>query len=297
MNSKSKISVVIPTWNGSKTIAACISSLQKQTHPPTEIIVVANGSSDGTPDIVSRGFPKVKLIRLPKNTGVSGGRNTGIQAAEKKSEYIFIFDHDMTADTEMLEKLLETARKNSADIVTPKIYYKKSNNHIWSAGTGINLWTGQVLFRNGIDRGQYNRDEKVQVTPAAMLISQQVVNTIGNFDERIFASWEDTELCFRASKAGFKIYYSSQAVAYHDLSLDSRDEAMRLLNRYPFQIGRNRIVFMRRFGKSWPVFLAFLPVYIFYYGWLALRYKQFRGYWIFLEGTASGLIESAKIHR
>ncbi len=291
-----RISVVIPTWNGSKTIETCISSLQKQSLPPTEIIVVDNGSSDKTAQIVSKRFPKVKLICLPTNTGVSGGRNTGITAAGKKSSHIFVFDHDMIADPRLLAELVSTANRHSAGIVTPKIYYLRPKNFIWAAGTGINLWTGQVLFRNGIDKGQFDQETEVQVTPAAMLISRQVLNTIGNFDERIFASWEDTDFCFRASHAGFTIYYSPKAIAYHNLSFDIKDEAGRLLTRYPFQIGRNRIVFMKRFGKSWPVFLIFLPVYILYYGYLALKFWQFRGYLLFLKGTASGLIKSVKIH-
>lgn len=289
MSTKPKISVVIPTWNGSRTISACILSLLKQTLPPSEIIVVDNGSSDNTPGIVTKSFPQIKLVCLPQNTGVSGGRNTGIKVADKKSDYIFVFDHDMTADKKMLQKLFETAQRNSGDIVTPKIYYKGVKNRIWAAGTGINLWTGQVLFRNGEDTGQFNHEEEVQVAPAAMLISGKVISKIGGFDEKIFASWEDTDLCFRASRAGFKIYYSPQAVAFHDLSIDPKDEAIRLLNRYPFQIGRNRVLFMKRYGNSWPIFLLFLPIYIFYYGYLAIRYRQFRGYWKFLEGTIAGL--------
>lgn len=290
------VSAIVPTWNGSKTISACIASLQKQALRFNEIIVVDNGSTDGTENIISRQFPKVRLMRLAKNTGVSGGRNTGIDIASKRSGYIFIFDHDMVADDQMLAEMVKTANRRSADIVTPKIYYQKPKNFIWSAGTDVNLWTGQVLFRNGLDVGQFESEEAVQVAPAAMLLSRRLLNKIGVFDEQIFASWEDTDLCFRAAKTGFKIYYSPRAIAYHAISINPRDEAKRLLTRYPFQIGQNRIIFMKRFGRSWIIFLFFLPVYIVYYGLLALKYWQFSGYWLFIKGTVSGLVKSVKIH-
>lgn len=283
-----KISVIVPTWNGSKTIAACIKSLFNQSSRPAEIIVVDNASTDSTARIVSR-FKQVKLVKLAINTGVVGGRNAGIRTASPGSDYLFFFDHDMVADRNMIKHLLDTSRKQNAGITTPKIYYLHDKNHIWAAGTGINVFTGQVLFRNGQDIGQFDKNEPVQVAPAAILVRREVIGKIGGFDPLFVSSWEDADFCFRAKKAGFSTYYSPQAIAFHDIEFDPRADARRLLGRYGFYIGQNRILFMKRFGKNFRLFLlVFMPVYLIYYLYLALRYRQITKYANYLSGTWSG---------
>lgn len=284
-----KISVVIPTYNSWKTLKDCIYSIQNQTLKPYEIIVIDNASTDGTPKNVKRNFRKVKLVQMDRNTGVSGGRNAGIKAASKNSSFIFFFDHDMVADQKMLEELVGvTNKKRKNGIVTPKIYYWEDKNRIWSAGTGMNLLTGQVLFRGGQDEGQFDKVEEVQVAPAAFLVGKKVIEKIGGFDEKYFATYEDTDFSFRARKGGFKIYYSPKAVAYHKISTDPKKEADRLLSR-AYWVGKYRVLFMKDFGKNFFVFLFFLPVFIIYYLILALRYNRFSSWVNFVSGTVSGI--------
>ena len=171
-----KVSVIIPTLNSWGTLKSCIASIYKQTYKPAEIIVVDNASSDGTSENVRREFPKVKLITLERNTGVTGGRNSGIDNANKDSRYLLFFDHDMVAYRNMLKNLLNILEKDfSYGIVTPKIFYWKDKKKVWAAGTNINLWTGRILFRGGRDKGQFEKVEEVQVAPAAMLVKRKVI--------------------------------------------------------------------------------------------------------------------------
>lgn len=285
-----KVSVIIPTWNGEKTIKACIKSVLSQTLKPYEIIIVDNASTDGTAKEVSKVKSKlINLIENKKNLGAAGGRNTGLKKVSEKSDYAFLFDHDMVADKNMLAELVKTSQKFNSDLVTPKIYYLKPKNLIWAAGTDVNLWTGQVLFRGGKDTGQFDEEVEVGVAPAAMLISRKILNKEIKFDQEIFAVWEDTDFSFKVKKKGFKIFYSPEAVAYHDLEHDPKAEAERLLTRYAYCVGRNRIIFMKRYAKSYLIFLMFLPIYLFYYLKLALEYKKPTGYTKFLKGTLDGL--------
>lgn len=284
-----KISVIIPAYNSWKTLRSCIVSIEKQTLAPLEIVVVDNASKDQTATKVEKFFPKVKLIRMKTNTGVTGGRNAGIFSASKKADYLFFFDHDMVADRSMLKNLVEVAEGSSEiGIVTPKIYYWEDKNRIWSAGTGMNLWTGQVLFRGGKDVGQYGRVEEVQVAPAAMLVRMGTIKKIKKFDNRYFAVYEDTDFCFRAKRAGFKTFYAPGAVAYHKLSTAPQDEAGRLLGR-GYWVGRNRVLFMKDFGKNFMIFLLFLPLLSAYYLYTAVKYRNFAGGASFLRGTLAGL--------
>jgi hypothetical protein len=292
-NKKTKISVVIPTFGNSwKTLRKCIDSILSQTFLPTEILIIDNSSSDDTFNKISSlksQISDIKLFRNNINLGVTGGRNRGIQKAAISSDYIFFFDHDMYAEKHMLVELLQVAESDeNIGIVTPKIFYWRDKKRIWAAGTGINLWTGQVLFRGGRDEGKYEKVEEVQVAPAAMLVKKKVIQKIGDFDNNYFATYEDTDYSFRARRAGFKVYYAPRAVAYHDLPIDLKEESIRLLSR-SYLVGRNRILFMKKFGKNFLIFTLFLPVYVFYYLLLSLKNKRFNAWREFLRGTAIGL--------
>ncbi len=284
-----KISVVIPTYNSVGTLKSCIESVYTQTLKPHEVIIVDNNSTDGTWSLLNKYFPTAKKVRLKKNTGVTGGRNTGIQSLSKDFDMVFFFDHDMVADKKMLERSWEVLDKNpDVGIVTPKIYYWEDKTNIWSAGTGINLWSGQVLFRGGIDTGQYQTIEEVQVAPAAMLVRKEVINKIKKFDNRYFATYEDTDFCFRAKKMGFKTYYTPEAISYHKIPLNKEMESIRLISRL-YWIGRNRVIFMRDFGKSFIVFLFFIPVFSLYYLILCIKNNSLGKWWSFMKGTFDGL--------
>ncbi len=285
-----KTSVIIPTYNSWKTLNPCISSIKNQTVKPKEIIVIDNASTDGTSKLVRRFFPTVKLITLDKNTGVTGGRNMGIRNASQ-SDYLLFFDHDMVADKNMLRQLMDVAVINkNIGIVTPKIYYFGNKKRIWSAGTGINLWTGQILFRGGQDFGQYDQADEVQVAPAAIFVKKELISRLKFFDDCYFATYEDTDFCFRAKKLGFKTFYAPKAHAYHKLSWNPKDDAIRVLSR-AYWVGRNRIIFMKKFGKNFFIFVMFfLPVFIIYYFVLALKNKRPENWLTFVRGTLSGLV-------
>lgn len=285
--SNCKVSVVIPTYNSVKTLEKCIDSILKQTHKPFEVIVVDNNSSDHTYQKIRKNFPFVRVFRLSKNYGVTGGRNYGYYYASRKSEYVLFFDHDMIADKNMLKNMLEVANSDhKIGIVTPKIYYFSDKKIIWSAGTDINLWTGRVIFRSGKDEGQYNKDQEVGVAPACLLVKRRLLESL-RFDNKYFATFEDTDFCFRAKNIGYLTYYSSKAKAYHDISMDKEKEAYRLLDR-GYYVARNRIIFMKEFGKI--TFLFFIPLYAFYYLKLAIKYRKFKSWFNYLKGVIDGIL-------
>lgn len=290
MNRISKtISVVIPTYNSWDTLKKCILSIQKQSLKPKEIIVIDNSSTDNTSEKVKVKFPQIKLVSLNKNTGVTGGRNMGIKKANPVSDYLLFLDHDMVADINMLKELVKIAQSRpDIGLVTPKIYYWGNRKRIWSAGTGINLWTGRIVFRGGEDKGQYENVEEVQVAPAAILVKRGVINKIKSFDDDYFVTYEDTDFCFRAREKKFKTFYAPKAVAYHILSWNPKDDADRVLSR-SYWVGKNRVVFMKRFGKSFPIFSFFMILFVLYYLQLALRCNKFPDWLKFVQGTWEGL--------
>ncbi len=287
-----KVSVIIPTLNSWTSLKSCLISLYNQSLKPFEIIVVDNGSSDDTSRNIKREFHEVNLIGLKQNTGVTGGRNVGIEKADRKSDYLLFFDHDMIADKSMINNLVSFAKKDPAyGILTPKIFYWEDKKRVWAAGTNINLWTGQVLFRGGKDRGQFNKIEEVQVAPAAILVKREVIDAIKKFDDRYFATYEDTDFCFRARQHNFKTIYIPTAIAFHKISPESKDERKRLLSR-SFWIGRNRVLFMKDFGKNYLIFLLFSLVYLLYFIKMSLEQKNLIGLRNYLKGYIAGILSS-----
>jgi GT2 family glycosyltransferase len=290
---KNKISVVIPTQNHKKDVIDAVKSLLLQSYPVYEIIVIDNASSDNTVTTLKKLIPsrRLSIIENSENFGVTGGRNIGLLAA--KGDYILFFDHDIVADKMMVEKLakcLESDKK--IGIATPKIYYFDKRNIIWSAGTDVNLWTGQTTFYGGNDTGQYNTNREVAVAPAVLLVKKKVINKIGNFDQIYFATYEDTDFCFRARKQGFKTYYAPLAVAYHKIPFNTDDSNRRLLLR-AYWIGRNRVIFMKKYSKNFILFLILSPIFFIYYLWLAIRYHTGRAVILYSKGFVNGLIDKS----
>lgn len=295
-----RISVVIPTYSSWETLKNCLESIYKQTLQPNEVIVVDNGLTEGTYQKISayakamadKQNSKFKILKNKKNLGVTGGRNRGIKEADKNSDYIFFFDHDMVADKNMLQELVNVAQiKKEIGIVTPKIYYWWAKNVIWAAGTDVNLLTGQTIFYGGKDMGQYDEAREVAVAPAAILVKNEVVETIKRFDPIYFATYEDTDFCFRAKDRGFITYYAPHAIAYHNIPYDEKYATQRLLER-TYWIGRNRVIFMKRYGKNFPLFLLFIPIFFSYYAYLSIKHAKTKPILEFTRGTIEGLFIS-----
>lgn len=290
---KDSIIAVIPTYNQKKDVKEAVVSLLKQTVPLKKIVVIDNASTDNTSEYLNKyieenGLKTVSIIRNKRNEGVTGGRNRGIEYA-KDAKYVLFFDHDMVAKSTMLEELLNTAKADkNIGIVTPKIYYWDEKNIIWSAGTDVNLTTGQTLFRGGEDKGQYEEAEEVAVAPAVLLVKHKVLKKIHKFDPVYFATYEDTDFCFRAKKARFSTFYAPKAVAYHKIPLDEDLSNKRLLER-SYWVARNRMIFMKRFGENFLVFLLISPAFMVYYLILSVRYKKIIPIWRYLYGSVVGI--------
>jgi GT2 family glycosyltransferase len=218
-----KIFVVIPNWNGADLIAECLESLQKQSLK-SEIVVVDNGSVDESVSIIQAHFPDVHLVRLPENTGFSGGVNTGIEyAMSQNADAIALFNNDAVAEKSWLAELVRVMDENpEAGIITCKLI-RADGLHLDSTGESYSVW-GMPFprGRNQKDKGQYDEQEAVfGATGGASLYRASMLREIGLFDQRFFAYYEDVDISFRAQLAGWKVVYTPTAVAYHHVSATS----------------------------------------------------------------------------
>ena len=209
--------IIIPNWNGLAEIEACVRSLEAQTHTVT-IIVVDNGSVDGSKELVERTFPEVVLLPQPKNLGFAGGVNVGIRyALERDFAYIGLFNSDAVADPQWAAGLQATlASQPEAGIVTGLLLHGDGKT-IDSSGDWYSIWG--LPFPRG--RGQLARTADTagfvfSGSGGASVYRATLLKQIGLFDETFFAYYEDVDISFRAQLAGYKVAYNPAAVAYHE---------------------------------------------------------------------------------
>lgn len=262
---KGSAALIILTWNGKELLLECLKHAELTDYQPLAIVVVDNGSSDGTAEVVRRLYPDVHLLSLGRNAGVSGGRNAGVRYVEEHldTEYIILLDNDTQVEPDTVSKLVAAVcRDEHVGLVTPKAFRKKGDPLLLSAG-GMHFhpFTGVLKDVAGgeIDRGQYERPRDVQACPGfAFLVRNAVFRQIGLFDEAFNPyGWEDVDFSLRASKAGFRIVFAPEAVVYHAGGRKGRG----VVELYERHKARNMFYFVRRHTTTlqWFCFLGILP--------------------------------------
>ncbi len=210
------VTAVVITHNGRRVIPECLESLRNQTIRPTQILVINNASTDGTPAWVRERFPQVKVIDRSTNSGPNPARNEGIRQAD--SELVLLVDDDAVLHPQCLEELLAAWKRfPDASIWTPRIVYHDRPDIIQWEGTRIHYLMEAILLNPDTPVAQGVRD--VTATDVAggvsYLLSRLKAFEAGLFDEEYFFGRTDAEFTFRLSLAGHSIYSVPRAVCYH----------------------------------------------------------------------------------
>lgn len=213
--------VVVLNWNQPTLTASCVRSLLALDYPDYTIVVVDNGSHDGSAEKLRAEFGGyIDVIATSTNLGFSGGNNVGIRhALASGAQFIMLLNNDTLVAPGLLGPLIAVlqSRQNVA-AVTPKILYYHAPNRIWAAG-GVICWlSGDARSRGQgqIDHGQYDHSETVDyATGCCLLIPRWAFEQVGLLDEGYFAYYEDTDWCMRARKIGLEIRYEPRASIRH----------------------------------------------------------------------------------
>jgi GT2 family glycosyltransferase len=252
------ISVVVLNWNGIQTIEKCLNSLYEQTYKPLEILVVDNGSTDGSPDLIRENFPEVKLIINEKNLGFGGGNNIGIRASNGK--YIMMLNNDTRLDPKCIEELKKSIEKdNRYGACASKILLEYEDNLIDAAGIVV-CPDGLSIGRGRLENGdKYNEETEVFfASDCACLYRREMLNDIGLYDEEFFAYADETDMGWRAQLAGWKCIYNPKAIVFHFHSASSGSYS----SFKAFLVERNRIwVAVKNFPISLIIYGQFYTIW------------------------------------
>jgi GT2 family glycosyltransferase len=244
--------IIVLNWNGLADTLECLESLARLDYPTYEVVVVDNGSTDGSVEAIRMRFPQVTLIENGENLGYTGGNNVGLQyALAQGADYALLLNNDTEVALDFLRRLLDAMEADPLiGMAGPTIYYHERPDIIWSAGGAIDWQRGstRMVGLDERDEGQFGAEPRPVdfVTGCAMLVRQTVMEQVGLLDERFFAYYEETEWCVRVARAGYKIVHVPLAQIWHKISPSARADSP-LVHYY---MTRNRLLFLKATGAG-----------------------------------------------
>jgi GT2 family glycosyltransferase len=242
----------------------CLESLSRIADVPHEVILVDNGSTDGSGESLRRSFPEIHVIREETNLGVAGGRNRGIaKARELPHGRLFFLDNDAWVEPDALGHMVRVmSAQPGVGLVVPKCYRPTTPPVFASAGGHrVNWFIGTIrsVGAGERDRGQYDDWRPLTCSGGVMLVDRRVVERVGGFDE-VFNpyGWEDLDFSLRARQAGFDIRLAPEALVYHAGGKAGRGPRP----EYERSKTRGYFVLMRRHASrlQWACFVSLLPL-------------------------------------
>lgn len=255
----SLVVTVIPNWNLKADLGECLDSLSRVTYSPHRVVVVDNGSTDGSPDFVTARYPWAHLIVLPQNRGYAAALNAGIvHALALGANYILVLNNDAVVEEEALTRLVDVlAADETIGLAAPKVLYYDHPERIFGLGDRAYRWLPVPLGfgYKWRDRPRFaGIMEFDYVTGCAMLIHAHVFQDVGLFDTGFFMYYEDADFCRRVRERGYRIVCVGDAIVYHKASLSAgKDKAFTRRIR-----ARNRVRFYRRYRHGPHPLLTYL---------------------------------------
>lgn len=243
--------IVTLNWNRVEETLACLETLMRLTYPNANLLVVDNGSTDGSPATIAARYPTVRQIVNPDNLGFARGFNIGLKhALDAGADFVLVLNNDTLAAPDLVEPLLAAAQPAQVGIIAPVIFYASAPTQIWSAGAGRSRWTFDLTGHHGRHTPLVTSVEREFVSGCAMLIKRVVLEQVGFFDERFFMYYEDSDYCLRVRQAGFSLWVVPAARLWHKVSVSSEggdSPAERL------SMARSSMLFYRKhvFGWRW----------------------------------------------
>ena len=216
-----KVIVLILSYNGKQLLEDSVSSYLANDYENFEVVVIDNGSTDGTKEYVEKNWPKVRVLRTEKNLGYSGGFNFGLEYAfdQKTADYVLITNNDVRADSRVISELVQTGESDpKIGFVTGKVYFYDQPDTLQTVGYYEDKlrWVGGHIGAHEKDRGQYDRiEERFFSDDIFMLVKKKLYDEVGGYDTEFQFQAEQFDWQIRAKKMGFKIYYSPFARIWH----------------------------------------------------------------------------------
>ena len=245
------VAIIILNWNAWRDTIACVESCLQLDYPDAHILLVDNGSTDGSENTLRNRFPELEFIQTGSNLGYAGGNNVGIRRAlEKPFDFVWLLNNDTVVDPECLAKMVEIAETDPrVGMVGSKIYYHHAPKTIWYAGGTVDLEGGGLTRHVGQDEEDadpFNQLRETEyITGCSLLARKEMIETVGLLEEAYFLYFEDADWSLRASRQGWKLLYQPAARLWHK---EGARNQKTYSPHFIYYFLRNRFFFVTRFA-------------------------------------------------
>jgi GT2 family glycosyltransferase len=218
-----RLAVIIVNWNRCRCLRDLLLDVQRQSHPADELIVVDNGSDDGSPEMVELEFRGVHLIRLPRNMGLSYGRNVGIEAS--RSELLVFADNDLRIlDRSFLRGVRDSARAHfGIGVISFEVIGLSEAGRCMRRNERLFGWDQlEAMARDGIAPIPKQICYTATLAGGASLVRRETFDRVGTFDPSLWYGGEETDFAFRCHRNGVKLILDSGLWVIHKHSPEMR---------------------------------------------------------------------------
>ncbi|MCA9748226.1 MAG: glycosyltransferase [Romboutsia sp.] len=233
------VSYVVLSWNTLQDTKKCIESIIKQEHSNKQVIVVDNGSSDGSKDYLAS-LENITYVDLPKNTGFTGGQITAYKYCH--GEYIALINSDASLADNWTQVCLDTLNKNNKTAAVGGKAFEWNKDYLLGATDSPFYSYQKINLETGLTETYKSGETEIEVdsiSGAAVMIKNSAIKDVGYFDNDFFAYYEETDLFARMIRAGYKIIYQPKAHVWHQIAKSSNGDPY----FYLYQMHRNRFLF------------------------------------------------------
>ena len=251
MDQPPRVAAIVVNYDGREITRDAVASLRRMTYPRFDLVVLDNGSRDGSPAALAAAFPDLLQLRLPENRGSASGYAAGLRwAVAQGYDYALLRNNDIEVEPDMLDALVAAAdRDPRAGAVGPKCYFHGEGRRLWSAG-GILRFREAVTRERGygeVDAGQYDEETPVDyVNGCAILVRRTAAEAAGGWDPLYFICVDDADFCTRLARAGWRCLYAPRAVLHHRVAWTTGGYTP----GRNFQLGRSSALYVRRHGNA-----------------------------------------------
>jgi len=236
------VGVVVVNWNLVDDTLACLASLLEMTYPAFQVVVVDNGSTDGSPERICAAYPRVAQIVNQENRGFAAGANQGLEwALARGCAYVLVLNNDTVVAPDLLNRLVAAAETDPRiGVLSPRILHFGQPERTWHLAARWHRWLPMPV---NIWEAEGDLVEADFVSGCAMMLRRAVLERIGGFDSGYYMYGEDIDLCARAKQVGYRVVAVPTAQVWHKVSLSSRKVSVQM--RY--WRTRNQILVYRRY--------------------------------------------------
>jgi GT2 family glycosyltransferase len=210
--------IVVLNWNGHHETLRCIDALEQQSYPNFRILVIDNGSTDGSADRLTELGDRITLTVSPENLGYAGGNNLAMRGAfDSGADYVWLFNSDAVAAPDTLSRIVAVCEADCGiGLASPVI--REEDDRVQFAGRTFDLTVPDTTSTDDVAEArawQKDQPDRMALTGTAMLVSRALYERVGGLDESLFAYWEDTDYSIRSASAGFRNMVVFDTAIFH----------------------------------------------------------------------------------